>query len=94
MMKELNFNQVQNVSGGAAFLAHPAVVGGAMGGLGYLGSAAVSGNFSWGGFGASIAAGATGAGILGGSAVSAARGYFATRVSFGGGITIGLMDRK
>ena len=74
MMKELKFNQVQDVNGGVAFLAHPAFVGGAMGGLGYLGSAAISGNFSWGGFGTSIAAGATGAGILGCSAVSAARG--------------------
>lgn len=81
-MIELNVNEMTQVNGGIG----PAGAGfGAfVGAAGYLGSAATSGNFSFGGFAAATSAGAA-SGFVGGPAGSAVARFLLPRISFFGG---------
>lgn len=81
-MRELNVKQIQEVNGG--FGPSGAGLGAVIGAAGYLGSAATSGNFSWGGFGAATAAGGL-SGFVGNPVGSAAARYLLPRISFMGG---------
>lgn len=81
-MRELNTREIHEVSGavgpiGAAF-------GGVTGAAGYLGNAATSGNFSWGGLGIATGTGAA-TGAIGGAPVSAAVRYAIPRITAAGG---------
>jgi len=84
-MRELNFNEIEEVSGGWGLPG--AFVGGLSGGAGYLGNAASSGSFSWSGLGGSIGTGS----ILGAISdpIGAARAYFLPRASLGLGFLSG-----
>ncbi len=84
-MRELNFNEVEEVSGGWGLPG--AFVGGLTGGAGYLGNALTSGSFSWSDLGYSAGSGAV-LGAIGGP-IGAARAYALPRVSFGLGAAYG-----
>jgi hypothetical protein len=86
--RELSFDEMELVTGG-----NPAgaAVGAAAGGLGYLGGAATSGEFSWGGFGTSIAAGGLAGGTMGATAFGA---YAAPRISYFGGMAVEAVEQS
>ncbi len=88
-IKELTINETMEVGAGIGWPG--AAAGGIYGGLGYLGGAAVSGDFNWGSFGTSIAGGAA-MGAIGGPIGSAAGRYLAPRVSFATGAITGLWN--
>ena len=81
-MRELNVKEIQEANGG--FGPAGAGLGAVIGAAGYLGSAATSGNFSWGGLGAATAAGGL-SGAVGGPIGSAAARFLLPRISFMGG---------
>ncbi|NBI43951.1 hypothetical protein GVX76_10875 [[Haemophilus] felis] len=90
-MRQLTNYEVKHVSG--SFGPPGAGIGALSGGLGYLGNSVVSGNFSWSGFGTSIAVGAA-SGAVGGPLGSAAARYLAPRIGFLGGAAVGIADKK
>lgn len=85
-MKELKFEQINEVNGGVGLPG--AGLGAVTGGAGYLGNAVTSGEFSWGGFAASIAGGAA-SGAVGGPIGSAAARYLLPRMAAITGATVG-----
>ncbi|MBO1256452.1 hypothetical protein J3L16_12235 [Alteromonas sp. 5E99-2] len=88
-MEEISFSQLREVNGG--FGPAGAGFGALVGGVGYLGSAATSGSFSLGGFGAAVGTGAL-SGAVGGPVGSSVARYLLPRISFGGGITAGFFQ--
>jgi len=85
-MQELKFEQVEDVNG--AFGLPGAGLGALAGAAGYLGSAATSGSFSWGGLAAATGTGAA-TGAIGGPVGSAVARYFIPRVAAAGGAVTG-----
>jgi len=84
-MRELSQSEIRQVSG--AWGVPGAGLGALTGGAGYLGHAATSGQFSWGGLGQNMAIGALLGGI--GGPVGAVRAYFMPRAAFGAGAFTG-----
>jgi hypothetical protein len=68
--------------------AHGAVIGAVYGGAGYLGAAAVTGDFSGWGFAVAVGSGALG-GMVGGGSISALNMYLAPRLGGGSGMLVG-----
>ena len=87
-LRELSLDEAELVTGG-----NPAgaVVGAAAGGLGYLGGAAVSGEFSWGGFGTSVLAGGLGGATMGATSFGA---YAAPRIAYMGGMAVEAVEQS
>ncbi|QBL10376.1 MULTISPECIES: hypothetical protein [unclassified Rheinheimera] len=85
-MQELTFEQVEEVNG--AFGVPGMGLGAVIGAAGYLGSAATSGSFSWGGLAAATGTGAA-SGAIGGPIGSAAARYLLPRVAALGGAATG-----
>lgn len=88
-MQYLSEREYQQVNGG--FGPAGATFGGLLGGISYLGSATTSGNFSWSGFGTSVAVGAV-SGAVGGPMGNAIVKYGLSKVSFFGGAAQGLVS--
>lgn len=88
VFRELTAEEIDAVAGG-----NPAgaAVGAAVGGLGYLGGAAVGGDFSWGGFGTAIGVGALGGATMGATAFGA---YAAPRIAFIGGGAVQAVEQS
>ena len=87
-MQELKFEELEEVNGGVGLPG--AGLGALTGAAAYLGSAATSGDFSWGGLGAATATGAA-SGAIGGPVGSAAARYLLPRVAFIGGASEGAL---
>jgi hypothetical protein len=87
-VRELTAEELELVHGG-----NPAgaLVGAASGGLGYIGSSAVSGDFSWGGLGTSVVVGGLAGGTMGATAFGA---YAAPRISYLGGMAVEAVERS
>lgn len=85
-MRELTTHEIEQINGGIG----PAgsITGGVYGGLAYLGSAAVTGDFSLRGLAGHTASGAA-MGFVGGPITSAAGRYLAPRVATIGGMIQG-----
>ncbi|MDG1816607.1 MAG: class IIb bacteriocin, lactobin A/cerein 7B family [Glaciecola sp.] len=88
-MKELNNEELMDVHGGIGIVG--AGFGGVLGGISYLGNAATSGSFSWGGFGSAVGVGAI-SGAVGGPVGSSIVKYGLSKVSFYGGAAQGLIN--
>lgn len=87
-LRELSPEETDQVNGG-----NPAgaAVGAAAGGLGYLGGAAISGEFSWGGFGTSVLAGGLGGATMGATSFGA---YAAPRIAYMGGMAVEAVEQS
>jgi hypothetical protein len=85
-IRELTLLEAEQVTGG-----NPAgaAVGAIAGGAGYLGGAVISGEFTWSGFGASMAVGGLSGATMG---VTAFGAYMVPRISFFGGAAVAGAD--
>ncbi|MCL1141865.1 class IIb bacteriocin, lactobin A/cerein 7B family [Shewanella gaetbuli] len=88
-IRELSLEELEMVNG--SFGPPGAAAGAVIGAAGYLGGAATSGSFSWGGFATAVGSGAV-LGAIGGPIASGFRSYIAPRASFGFGAAGGLFS--